>query len=118
MDMHESDDAGASVAGPPMTAARLRDWVKIAQPNARMIYGYGGVVTHACTAAVAAQVRTLAALGYATSHRTKIEGRVVQLVMRTKKPYLKGAPLEVGKEPEFRSSPRGEADRLFGGRRS
>ncbi len=118
MNMIEANDAGAQAGGPPMTAARLRDWARIAQPNARMIYGYGGVVAHACSVAVAEQVRTLTALGYVTSHRTKVDGRVVQLVQRTGKPCLKGAALEPAKEPKFRGSARSEADRLFGARNS
>lgn len=75
----------------PMSTDRLRMWVRQAQPNARLVYGHGGVVAHCCSKVVAEAVRELADKGYLTSHRTKDgEGTVLQLVQRSHRPAPRG----------------------------
>lgn len=97
-DTHGGEDA-PDPAAPELVAGRvseaqLRAWVAGAKPNARLIYGIGGVVAHACSPGVAALVRSLAEKGFVTPHRIRLEeGAVGQLIQRTHRPVLKGAVL-------------------------
>lgn len=82
-----------------LTCARLRDWVRSAQPGARLTYGQGANASLCCTAELRDLVWDLAQKGYLTPHTVRLGrddyGRSVkvQIVQRTARPVLKGAVL-------------------------
>lgn len=91
-----SVDAPALAAEPAALpdTAQLRAWVAAAQPNARLVYGLGGVVAQSCRPRVRELVWELAEKGFVTPHRCKLaNGEVGQIVQRTHRPLLKGERL-------------------------
>lgn len=82
-----------------MTCAKLIEWVKLAQPNARLTYGEGSILAYACTPMVADKVMELSTAqggkGMLTPHF--VRGRNGEpsryIVQRTQRPYLKGMEL-------------------------
>jgi hypothetical protein len=78
-----------------MTCVRLRVWVKLAQPNARLTYGEGNLLRHACIPQVADLVMALAAKGLLTPHFVRgREGEPSRyIVQRTQRPYIRGMEL-------------------------
>ena len=78
-----------------MTCARLREWVKLAQPNARLTYGEGSVLKNACIPQVAELVMSLAEKGLLTPHFVRgRDGEVSRyIVQRTQRPYIRGMDL-------------------------
>lgn len=77
-----------------ITTGDLVKWVRGAQPNARLPYGSGGIVAHACSAVVRDKVMELHDKGYLTPHRlTVAPGVVWQIVQRTHRPVLPGVVL-------------------------
>lgn len=77
----------------PISCDELRQWVRTAQPNARLIYGHGSNASQCCGAKLRELVWELSEKGYVTPHGTKLGGAKVQIVMRTHRPVLKGATL-------------------------
>lgn len=87
-------DAGCAPGAMPVPA-RIREWAKLAQPNARLIYGRGAPWMHCARSEVLGLVRALQAKGLVTSHF--VRGREGQdshhLLQRTDRPWLKGMTL-------------------------
>lgn len=80
---------------PPISPAKLRDWVAAAQPNARLIYGEGPFLADACASDVKELVMALADKGWLTPHFQKAQaGHPPRyLVQRTHRPFLRGSVL-------------------------
>jgi hypothetical protein len=76
-------------------AQQLREWVRAAQPNARLVYAHGVQWEHSSRSDVRDQVLKLQKLGLATSHF--VRGRLGEpdrhLLQRSQRPYLKGMQL-------------------------
>ena len=89
--MSSGGDAGATL----QTCQQLRDWARIAQPNARAIYGHGGCASICTSKAMRELVMDLAAKGYLTPHTMRIgpDREKVQVVQRTARPLAQGAVL-------------------------
>lgn len=73
----------------------LRNWVREARPNARLVYGNGACASTCCSKPLRELVMDLAARGYVTPHTIRLgaERRKVQVIQRTARPVLKGAML-------------------------
>ena len=79
---------------PPMSPTRLRQWVEMSQPNARLVYGEGASLAEACAKDVKALVMDLAERGWLTPHFQRNRGGIPRyIVMRTHRPFLKGSKL-------------------------
>lgn len=85
--------------GGRITVARLREWVRAAQPGARLIYATGPSCRASCGEAVADEVARLGSgamdkktgrktqgLMLVSEHHTKIDGTGTYLIQRTAKP--------------------------------
>lgn len=84
--------------GSRCTVDRLRQWVRAAQPNARLTYGHGPNASSCCSAELRDYVMELSRAGYVTPHRLNLKGEggevePVQIVQRTHRPVLQGAEL-------------------------
>jgi len=81
--------------GNALTAAMVLDWMKRAQPNARLIYGWGAPWQTCAPTDVRNMVSRLQDAGLATSHFVKARGDqpAHHLLQRTKRPYLRGMKL-------------------------
>jgi hypothetical protein len=88
-------EAGGSMLRSTMTCGRLREWVKLAQPNARLTYAEGSLLTLACTPEVKELVASLAGKGMLTPHFVRGRGGEPSryIVQRSQRPYLKGMEL-------------------------
>lgn len=90
----EAEPAGTMLRS-TMTCSRLREWVKIAQPGARLTYGEGNLLAQACAPDVKQLVMVLAGKDWLTPHF--VRGRNGEpsryIVQRSQRAYLKGMPL-------------------------
>ncbi len=79
----------------PPTVDRLREWVKIAQPNARMTYAEGDILAQSARADLIAKARELAEKGFLTTHfiRGRKGAPSLHIVQRTKREWKKGMAL-------------------------
>ncbi|MEO5605579.1 MAG: hypothetical protein ABIR02_08205 [Novosphingobium sp.] len=86
---------GNSGAFTPPQIVQLLDWVRAAQPNARLIYAQGVILRDCCRPALREKVAALGEAGYLTSHFVRGRGGdpSIHIVMRTQRVYLKGATL-------------------------
>lgn len=73
----------------------LREWVRGAQPGARLEYARGTVLAEVCERTLRELVMKLAEAGYLSPHRSRDpESRsFVHIVVRGSRPVLKGAAL-------------------------
>lgn len=80
---------------PAVSCSQLREWVRGAQANARIVYAHGACASTCCPATLRELVRELARKGYLTAHTAAVgeAGVKVQIVQRTARPILKGAVL-------------------------
>ena len=96
-------ESGAVSLGGRMTVARLRAWVREAQPGARLTYARGPSCRLDCGSAVADEVARLGSgavdentgrksqgLGLVSEHRTRIAGEGFYLIVRNPRPVRVG----------------------------
>lgn len=86
-------DSAARFVSP--TCGRLREWVKIAQPGARLTYAQGVPLANVCRSELRELVWELHQKGYLTPHCVKGTGgeASIHIVQRTHRQWLKGAAL-------------------------
>lgn len=81
----------ASDAGRVSSRARLKQWVEMAQPNARVEYARGFVLATSCTPELREYVMTVSGLGLITPHVIRgADNTPVYIVQRTGRPVIKG----------------------------
>jgi hypothetical protein len=79
------------MAGRVSSCARLKQWVEMAQPNARVEYARGYVLATSCTPELREYVMAVSQLGLITPHVIRSSGDVpVYIVQRTGRPVIKG----------------------------
>ncbi len=80
----------------PLTCSRLREWVKIAQPNARLTYAQGSAsVSQCCRPELRDLAWELAEKGYLSPHFIRGKGGEPNrhIVQRSHRKYVKGVEL-------------------------
>lgn len=87
-------DEGQTAAFRPISIARLREWVAMAKPGARIVYGHGRHLAEACPAQVGEWMReVLQQRGFVALHQQRASGKFDYLAIRTAKPFPKGIEL-------------------------
>ncbi|RDV06403.1 hypothetical protein DXH95_02970 [Sphingorhabdus pulchriflava] len=78
----------------PVSIERIRQWVALAKPNARIEYGRGRHLKEACSHALGEWMReVLSERGYVTLHQIPAERGMHYIAQRTQKPFVKGTAL-------------------------
>lgn len=91
---HNETEESLTGAFRPISIARLREWVAMAKPGARIVYGHGRHLSEACPEQVGEWMReVLQRRGFVSLHQQRSAGKFDYLAIRTAKPCPKGTEL-------------------------
>lgn len=77
----------------PPRCGQVRDWVRDAQPGARLIYSVGYALKQWCPNDLRELVGSLNDKGFVTAHFTRVGAEGVYLIQRTSRPVKRGDDL-------------------------
>lgn len=91
----EDQSEGAPECFTPPSLTMLHQWVRNAQPNAKLVYGQGAIALQCVAPVLRERVMELAEHGWLSPHfiRGKNGAPDRQIVMRSQRPFLKGSHL-------------------------